>query len=80
MPADLLVPDDILRKAEAIILKQKQWPWDDWIGLGDDFDLNLYRGSDMRLGATIYAVRNGNTDTSRWRTLNIRRIQEGGAK
>jgi len=52
-----------MRKAEKVINEwQGEWPEDDWIGIDEGWDLNLFEGPDGR-GATLYPVYDGNTCT-----------------
>jgi hypothetical protein len=42
-----------------------EWPEDDWFGISEDWDLNIYSEDPNDYGATLYRVHNGNTDTSK---------------
>lgn len=60
---------DVINAAEAKITAAlgKEWPEDDWEGIGNDWDLNLYLDDDTEpetKTAVLYPVKNGNTDTS----------------
>lgn len=53
-----------MRKAEKVISEwQGEWPEDDWIGIDEGWDLNLYGGADGR-GATLHPVYDGHTCTN----------------
>jgi hypothetical protein len=64
------VPADIITKAKEVISTLESWPEDDWIGLSDEFDLNLYTADNYGYAA-IYTVENGQTVTSRWLEINL---------
>tara|TARA_R110000765_G_scaffold124102_1_gene221166 strand:- start:9 stop:227 length:219 start_codon:yes stop_codon:yes gene_type:complete len=41
-----------------------EWPEDDWVNLGEHCDMNMWTDDiDGKMWLSIYAVRNGQTDT-----------------
>ena len=58
------IPAEIFRKAYTIInqINFEDYPEDDWVGLSEDWDLNMYIDMDGRRSATIYPVINGETN------------------
>jgi len=60
------VPDEVIQKARAIVAEQdtQNFPEDDWRGIGDEWDLNLYVDDDGKNCATLYKVKNGSTNTA----------------
>lgn len=51
----------------------RDWPEDEWVSLGSEYDLNLYNELDKDnnpyIGADIYPVLNGFTNTEEWKTI-----------
>jgi len=58
------IPKEIFRKAYTIInqINFEDYPEDDWVGLSDDWDLNMFIDTDGRRCAVIYPVIDGNTN------------------
>jgi len=58
------------RAARAIANHITKWPDDEWVAIAPDWDLNLWTDEESGVhGATLYPVKNGNTDTKKGITI-----------
>lgn len=60
------IPLEVMQSARdffSAASNMPEFPEDDWHGIGDEWDLNLYVDGDGKNCATLYAVVNGNTNT-----------------
>ena len=61
---EMEIPQHIIDKAAAFIAAYTEWSDDDWQGMSDDWDLNLYLDEDGDKWAVMYPVVNGRTKTT----------------
>lgn len=47
-------------------LTENNWPEDDWIGLDENHDLNIYLDENEKGRASIYSVVDGSTKVDTW--------------
>lgn len=69
--SDEICLDQAMSICKMILVWIGEWPDDDWVSIGKNWDANLFLHEDGKRGIDIYPVVDGKTDTSTWHEVAI---------